>query len=217
MARDVFLSFAEGDRSTAEHVRAQLERDGFSCWIAPRDVPPGQPWASAIVEAVDACRVMVVVFSSASNASMHVPREVQRADMRGIPRRWCMARPRLWGWRSSASSPTDRVRLRSAKRAHSIQDTARKARLDVAATVTPGTKAIANDGFVAEEGMFHAGLPMVAGHLLPLASSEGCHVGDRAVARTRARSAARHLRGFGRRHHHPRVSRASGFIEGDLS
>ena len=68
----------------------------------------------------------------------------------------------------TASSPTDRRRLGPAKRGHPIQDAARKARLDLPATSTPGPKAIANDGLVAEEGVLDAGLPMVARGLLPL-------------------------------------------------
>ncbi|AMY09467.1 hypothetical protein LuPra_02684 [Luteitalea pratensis] len=87
------------------------------------------------------------------------------------------------------TSPTDRRRLGSAKLGHPVEDTARQARLDRPATTTPGTKAIADDGLVAEEGVLDAGLPMVARGLLPVAPAEPFHVGDRAIARTRARSA----------------------------
>ena len=83
-------------------------------------------------------------------------------------RRWCMARSGLAVRPTHGSSPTDRRRLGPAKRGHPIQDAARKARLDLPATTTTGTKAIANDGLVAEEGVLDAGLPMVARGLLPL-------------------------------------------------
>ena len=46
-------------------------------------------------------------------------------------------------------------------------------------------------------------------------SERRAHVGDRAIASTRAQPAARYLRRPGRRDHHPRVSRARGLVDGD--
>ena len=43
--RDVFVSYATEDRSTAEAVCAALEASGLRCWIAPRDIHPGSVWA----------------------------------------------------------------------------------------------------------------------------------------------------------------------------
>ncbi|AMY09526.1 hypothetical protein LuPra_02743 [Luteitalea pratensis] len=102
-----------------------------------------------------------------------------------------------------------------AKRGHPIQDAAGQARIEFSAPTTAGPKTVANDGLVAEDSVLHAGLPVVAGGLLPLPPPERFHVADRAIARARARSAARHLRRPGRRHDHPRVARARGLIEGD--
>ncbi|AMY09492.1 hypothetical protein LuPra_02709 [Luteitalea pratensis] len=116
---------------------------------------------------------------------------------------------------SADSSPTRRRRLRPAKLCHPVQDAAREARLDLPATYTAGAKSVANDGLVAEEGVLHTGLPMVARGLLSLASPERFHVGDRAIARPGARPTSRDPGRHGRRHDHPRVSRARGLIEGD--
>jgi len=80
-----------------------------------------------------------------------------------------------------AASPTDRRGLGLAKLGHPIQDTARKARLDVPTPSTPGAKAIVNDGLVAEEGILHTGLPVEARGFLPLAPPERFHVGNRAT------------------------------------
>ena len=121
-------------------------------------------------------------------------------------RRWCMAHTGLAAPPNHGSSPSDRRRLGPAKRGHPIQDTAGKARLGLPTTSTPSAKAIANDGLVAEEGVLHAGLPVVARGFLPLAPAKRCHVGDRAIAGTRARSAGRHPGRPGRRHDHPDVS-----------
>ena len=43
--RDVFVSYATEDRSTAEAVCAALEAKGLRCWIAPRDIHPGRSGA----------------------------------------------------------------------------------------------------------------------------------------------------------------------------
>jgi hypothetical protein len=85
MAHDVFISFAVEDETTAETVCATLEASGIRCWIAPRDVLPGVDYAQAIVEAITQSRIMVLLFSSRSNHSPHVKREVERAVSRGIP------------------------------------------------------------------------------------------------------------------------------------
>ena len=47
--------------------------------MAGRDIPAGTKWGSAIIEAIEDSRVMVVVFSSNSNVSEHVLRELERA------------------------------------------------------------------------------------------------------------------------------------------
>jgi|ERR1017187_2335264 hypothetical protein len=56
-ARSVFVSYASQDAALADQVCAALEAGGFPCWIAPRDVRPGAPYAAAIVEAINACRL----------------------------------------------------------------------------------------------------------------------------------------------------------------
>lgn len=67
MAHDVFISYSHHDKPQADAVCATLEAKGIRCWIAPRDVIPGQEWGAAIVEAIRASRVMVLVFSSHAN------------------------------------------------------------------------------------------------------------------------------------------------------
>ena len=130
-------------------------------------------------------------------------------------RRWCIARN--WtpnGPKLTTRSPDGR-RLGPAKLGHPIQDAARQARLDPPAASTARSKAVSDDGLVPEEGVFHAGLLMGARGLPPSAPSERLHVGDRTIARTRARSSSRHLRRPCRRYHHPGVARVRGRIERD--
>ncbi|HXQ15450.1 MAG TPA: toll/interleukin-1 receptor domain-containing protein [Caulobacteraceae bacterium] len=41
---DVFISYSSKDKTTADAICALLERDGAKCWIAPRDILPGEAW-----------------------------------------------------------------------------------------------------------------------------------------------------------------------------
>ncbi len=58
---------------------AKLEAQGIRCWIAPRDIAPSADWAASIVEAIENCHIMVLVFSGHTNRSKQVSREVQQA------------------------------------------------------------------------------------------------------------------------------------------
>jgi hypothetical protein len=85
MAYDVFISASKEDKATADAACALLEREGMRCWIAPRDIPPGQSYSEGILSGINQARLMVLVFSSHANGSNHVQREVERAVNRGIP------------------------------------------------------------------------------------------------------------------------------------
>ena len=77
--RPVFVSYSQADREPAFGIVSRMEAAGIDCWIAPRDVTPAADWAAEIVEAIASARVMVLVFSSNTNDSPQVRREVERA------------------------------------------------------------------------------------------------------------------------------------------
>ncbi len=85
MAHDIFISYASRDKVVADAVCATLESRKIRCWIAPRDVLAGQPYAESILDGISRSRVFVLVFSSDSNISQQVLREVERAVSKGIP------------------------------------------------------------------------------------------------------------------------------------
>ncbi len=88
MARDVFISYSQPDRQCAFALTEYLEARGITVWIAPRDVSPAAEWAAEIIDAIAAAKLMVLVFSSSSNSSPQVRREVERAvskDRRVLP------------------------------------------------------------------------------------------------------------------------------------
>ena len=85
MAHDVFISYSSKDKTVADAVCATLESRKFRCWIAPRDVPAGKPYAASLVNAISESRVFVLILSEGSNKSSHVLREVGEAVDYGIP------------------------------------------------------------------------------------------------------------------------------------
>jgi TolB-like protein len=84
-SRSVFLSYASHDADTAQAVCQFLESHGVSCWMAPRDVKPGTPYADAIVRAINEAKAVVLVLSGKAVASDHVAREVERAASKHKP------------------------------------------------------------------------------------------------------------------------------------
>jgi hypothetical protein len=85
MAHDVFISYSSKDKAVADAVCATIENRKIRCWMAPRDVLAGQPYGESILNGINKSRVFVLVFSSDSNLSPQVLREVERAVHRGIP------------------------------------------------------------------------------------------------------------------------------------
>jgi TolB-like protein/Flp pilus assembly protein TadD len=81
----VFISYASSDRTVADSACAALERAGVTCWIAPRDVTPGEFYSEAIVHAIDSAAVVVLVLSRNAAVSQHVLREVERASSKRHP------------------------------------------------------------------------------------------------------------------------------------
>jgi len=81
----VFISYASQDVAVANAIVETLEGHGVKCWIAPRDVIPGEFYAGAIVHAIDAAKVIVLVLSENAARSQHVLREVERASAKRHP------------------------------------------------------------------------------------------------------------------------------------
>jgi hypothetical protein len=79
MAHDVFISYSSKDKPIADGICARMEADGLRCWIAPRDIGPGEDWPTAIANGIASSRVMVLVFSQNSNMSEEVSRELYLA------------------------------------------------------------------------------------------------------------------------------------------
>ncbi len=85
MARDVFISYRTEDKEAANRICAALERENVSCWIAPRDIPIGREWPTAIVEGLQSAKSFVLVLSSNSKNEHQISREAELADRQGLP------------------------------------------------------------------------------------------------------------------------------------
>jgi hypothetical protein len=84
MPFDTFISYSSKDKIAADTACGVLEGAGVRCWIAPRDIRPGGEYGAAIIDAIDQCRVMVLIFSSSANASGQIHREIERAVAKGV-------------------------------------------------------------------------------------------------------------------------------------
>jgi len=98
---------------------------------------------------------------------------------------------------------------------HLIKDVACEDGLSPPPCWTACSKAMPDDRLVPEEGVLHAGLPMVAGFLLPPSPTDLLQLLDRAIASTRPRSLSRDPARLGRSHHDDRTTRTRGIVERD--
>lgn len=76
----LFVSHHSSKYDVALHVEKALARHGVDCWIAPRDVGPGEAFDTAIMRAIRDCAGVLLLFCSQSDKSPHVKRELILAD-----------------------------------------------------------------------------------------------------------------------------------------
>lgn len=81
---DVFISHSSHDQEVAEAAREAIESAGHRCWIAPRDIVPGENYGEAIINGIEASRIFLLIVSSHSVASRQVERETERAANAGL-------------------------------------------------------------------------------------------------------------------------------------
>jgi len=81
MTHDVFISHSIDDADVADALCAALEGRGFPCWIAPRDVAPGEDRG----EAIGGGRALVLILSERSAGAPSVLREAALARRWDVP------------------------------------------------------------------------------------------------------------------------------------
>ena len=83
--KDVFISFSSQNVEEANRVCSNLEQAGISCFIAIRDIAPGQEYAAQLVDQLSQAKILVLVMSKEANESPHVLREIEYCVSHKIP------------------------------------------------------------------------------------------------------------------------------------
>jgi hypothetical protein len=79
MAHDVFISHSSKDKQAADAICHALESSNIKCWIAPRDVNPGEEYAGELTSGIKNCKIFLLIFSKESNSSKPVSKEIETA------------------------------------------------------------------------------------------------------------------------------------------
>ena len=79
MTPDVFISHSSENQSLADAICHTLEEHRIKCWISPRDVQPGIPYAREIMRGLKESEIMVLLFTRDANESEHVANELEMA------------------------------------------------------------------------------------------------------------------------------------------
>lgn len=77
--KEIFISYSTIDTQSAETVRNVLEKNGLSCWMAPRDIPGGSNYTKEIPEAIRNCKAFVLILSENAQKSHWVLKELDSA------------------------------------------------------------------------------------------------------------------------------------------
>ncbi len=76
---EAFISHTSTDAGKAKELCELLEARGVRCWIAPRDIVPGDDYRASIVKAIEVTPVVLLLLSEEANGSVHVAAEIERA------------------------------------------------------------------------------------------------------------------------------------------
>ncbi len=77
---DVFISYSRKDAEQALQLSELLASAGLSVWLDNQSLTPATSWSREIVQAINECRVMIVLLSAASTQSHNVIKEVSLAS-----------------------------------------------------------------------------------------------------------------------------------------
>ena len=80
---DFFISYASGNREVAFQTVERIEKLGYKCFIAPRDIETGKEYAYEIIRGIRDSYLTLLIFSKCSDSSPYVLREINSAISRG--------------------------------------------------------------------------------------------------------------------------------------
>lgn len=76
---NVFISYSTRNSDIANRICYLLEKNGLKCWIAPRNISSGKIYIEEIGDAIRSTKIVVLVYSSFSQASRYVNNEIEMA------------------------------------------------------------------------------------------------------------------------------------------
>lgn len=82
---DLFISYASENKDIADYIVERIEKRGYKCFIAPRDIRTGSEYAVEIIRGISNSTAVLLVFSSQSDKSHYVLREINSAVSRNRP------------------------------------------------------------------------------------------------------------------------------------
>ena len=82
---DVFISYSTKNSELANKICYLLEQNKLKCWIAPRNIPSGTNYIEEITEGIKSTKIVVLVYSSYSQASKYVNNEINMAFSNNKP------------------------------------------------------------------------------------------------------------------------------------
>lgn len=77
---DIFICYSSNDEAQARDIVRHLEERQYACWIACRDVRPGKNYQESIVQALRDAKILMFLFSDASNKTSEVKKELSLAS-----------------------------------------------------------------------------------------------------------------------------------------
>lgn len=82
---DLFISYANENRDIADYLVERIEKRGYKCFIAPRNIRTGMEYSSEIIKGITNSTAVLLVFSSLADKSHYVLREINSAVSRNKP------------------------------------------------------------------------------------------------------------------------------------
>jgi len=76
---DIFISYSSKDKSVTDQLVAFIEKAGYACWLAPRNIEGGAEYSEVIEKAILGCKIFLIVFSEHSEKSPWVKSELNIA------------------------------------------------------------------------------------------------------------------------------------------
>ncbi len=75
----IYLSHALADAPLASQLAQRLQAEGFQVWLAQNEIFPGDNWAEKVLQALNECQAMVVLWTPAAVQSSHVQWDISFA------------------------------------------------------------------------------------------------------------------------------------------